>query len=98
MASLGGLLAHIVIATIVGGIVAYFTDLRWITASLWSSAAAFIIGTVAVYEDALPGGFDNEEGSETLEEVRGGRGLWFWTYSLAIALALFVAGFWFQWR
>lgn len=54
----------IAICTSVGGLIAYFTTAKWLAATLWVFAALFANGTIAVIEDARPGGFDNPDGLE----------------------------------
>ena len=81
--------AHIAICVVVGGLVAAFTPAKWFAASLWVSAAMFINGSLAMVEDARPGGFDNPDGSQTPE---------FAFQSLAITVALAALGFYFQFK
>ena len=84
---------HIAVAIVVGGVIAYFTDAKWLAASFWVSAAMYINGSLAVYEDALPGGFDNPNGDDTPAFTRGFGAARFWLSALAVALALATAGY-----
>ena len=85
-------LAHVAIALIVGGMFSYFTNAKWIAASFWVSAALFINGSLAYVEDARPGGFDNPEGTETPEYVKGWGATKFALSSFAKFVGLIVAG------
>ena len=58
------LAAHAIVALFVGAAISYFTDAKWLAASLWVSAAMFINGSIATLEDARPGGFNNPDGTE----------------------------------
>lgn len=62
---------HVAVCAIVGGLVAAFTPAKWLAASLWISAAMYINGSLAYVEDALPGGFDNPDGSATPSFAKG---------------------------
>ena len=86
---------HVTICLCVGGIVSYFSPARWLAASFWVSASLFFNGSLASYEDALPGGFDNPDGSnQTATATTSGLGaLRFWLQSLAITTVLAAAGF-----
>lgn len=55
---------NIAICTAIGGLIAYFSSAKWLSAALWVFAALFANGTIAVIEDARPGGFDNPDGLE----------------------------------
>jgi len=83
---------HIVIALLVGGAIAYFTDAKWLAASLWVSAAMFINGSIATVEDARPGGFNNPDGTDTPDFAKGRGATKFALSSLAIFVGLVVAG------
>jgi hypothetical protein len=84
--------AHIGIAILVGGIVSYFTDINWIAASFWVSASMFLNGSLAFYEDARPGGFENPDGTDTPDFAKGPGARKFWAISLAVTAGLFIAG------
>jgi hypothetical protein len=84
---------HIAVAAVIGALVAMFTPARWLAASLWVSAAMFINGSLAVVEDARPGGFDNPDGSETPPFAKSPAATRFALQSLAITLALAGLGF-----
>lgn len=84
---------HIAVAAAIGALIAAFTPAKWLAASLWVSAAMFINGSVAVVEDARPGGFDNPHGSEALPVAKGASGTRFALQSVAITVALAALGF-----
>lgn len=84
---------HLAIALAVGGTIAYFTDAKWLAASIWVSAAMYINGSLANVEDALPGGFDNPDGTDTPDFARGRRATKYALSSFAIFISLVVAGF-----
>ncbi len=87
------LVAHIVIAALVGGAIAYFTDAKWLAAAFWVSAAMFINGSLATAEDARPGGFNNPDGTDTPDLAKGWGATKYALSSLAIFVSLIVAGF-----
>ena len=78
---------HVLICVLAGALVAALTDVHWLAASFWCSAALFITGSIAYIEDSIPGGFDNPEGTE--ESL----GYWFLLKSIGIALVLALLGF-----
>ena len=55
---------HIVAAVVIGAIIAALSPAKWLAASLWVSAVMVLNGSLAVLEDARPGGFDDPRGSE----------------------------------
>jgi len=83
---------HIGIALVIGGVVSSFTDLHWLAASFWVSAAMFLNGSVAFYEDGLPGGFDNPDGGKNHEFVRGKKLVVYAAQSIAVTLVLISIG------
>lgn len=87
------LAAHIVVALLVGGAIAYFTDAKWLAASFWVSAAMFINGSIASVEDARPGGFNNPDGTDTPDFAKGWGATKYAISSLAIFAGLVAAGF-----
>jgi len=87
------LAAHIVVALLVGGATAYFTDAKWLAASFWVSAAMFINGSIASVEDARPGGFNNPDGTDTPDFAKGWGATKYALSSLAIFAGLVAAGF-----
>jgi hypothetical protein len=87
---------HVAVCAAVGGVLAAFTPARWIAASLWISAAMFINGSLAILEDARPGGFDNPDGSETPSYAKGWGATRFALQSLVIAVAIAGLGLWVQ--
>jgi len=91
--SLKALVGHIAIALTIGGVVAYFTDTKWLAASFWVSAAMYINGSLAVYEDLLPGGFENPDGAYTSPQTQGAGAAKYWLSSLAVTVALAAVGF-----
>ncbi len=90
------LAAHIAIALLVGGVIANFTDAKWLAASFWVSAAMFINGSLATVEDARPGGFNNSDGTDTPDLAKGWGATKYALSSFAIFVGLVVAGFVFQ--
>ena len=87
------LAVHVTIALIVGAAISYFTDAKWLAASLWVSAAMFINGSLANVEDARPGGFNNPEGTDTPDIAKGWGATKYALSSLAIFAGLVAAGF-----
>jgi len=87
---------HIVICLSIGALVAAFTEVRWVAASLWTSAGLFINGSIAIWEDAMPGGFDNPDGTETPDFVEGRGAVVFWLHSIGITAGLVILGLCFQ--
>ena len=87
---------NLAVCTVVGGLVAAFTPAKWLAASLWVFAALFINGSLAFFEDALPGGFDNPDGSNTPPFVKGVGAARFWLQSLAVTAAALALGFYIQ--
>lgn len=87
---------HIAVCVVVGGLVAAFTPAKWLAASLWVSAAMFISGSLAMVEDARPGGFDNPDGSNTPGFAKGIGAPKFALQSLAITAVLAALGYYFQ--
>ena len=85
-------LVHFGICATIAIPVAYFTDVKWLAAVFFASAILFLNGTVAVYEDVLPGGFDNPHGKETPVFTRGAGTIRFWLSSLAITATLALIG------
>lgn len=92
------LAAHVAIALVVGAAIAYFSDAKWLAASFWVSAAMFINGSIATVEDARPGGFYNPDGTDTPDFARGWGATRYALTSVAIFVALLVAGFVVQWQ
>ena len=83
---------HISICLFIGGIIAFFTNAKWFAASFWVSAGLYINGSLAYYEDALPGGFENPDGKETPEYAKGFGAFKFWFCSIAMAIVLALIG------
>ena len=84
---------HVSICLVVGGIISYFSSARWLAASFWVSASLSLNGSLAFYEDALPGGFDNPDGSNPAAITGGFGALRFWAKALAVAITLAAIGF-----
>ncbi|CAA0103297.1 Uncharacterised protein [Halioglobus japonicus] len=84
---------HIGICIIIGGVVAYFTPAKWIAASFWVSAALYINGSLAFYEDAIPGGFDNPNGTDTPGFAKGVGASKYAVSSLVVTIVLATNGF-----
>lgn len=77
-----------------GGLLAYFTEVKWLAASFFIFAALFINGSIAEYEDARPRGFDNPDGLDTPQWVQGIGALRYWLTSLGVtAFAIFLGAF-----
>lgn len=87
---------HIAACLLVGGAIASFTPAKWLAASLWVSAALFINGSLAIFEDAQPGGFDNPTGTETPAFASGAGAIKHWLQSFAISAAIAGAGLFIQ--
>ena len=87
---------HIAICVAIGGLVAAFTPAKWFAASLWVSSAMFINGSLAMVEDARPGGFDNPDGSEAPKFPKGIGATNFALQSLGITVALAGLGLYVQ--
>ena len=90
------LIWHIGISLIVGGVISYFTDAKWLAAAFWVSAAMYINGSIAYVEDGLPGGFDNPDGTDTPGYSKGWGASKFAVSSLAITVVLVGIGFFIQ--
>jgi hypothetical protein len=89
---------HVVVCIVIGGLIAAFTPAKWLAASLWVSAAMYINGSIAVVEDAQPGGFDNPDGAATSPLTKGWSSTWFALRSLAVTIALAALGLYVQFR
>ena len=87
---------HVVVAVTIGGLIATFSPAKWLAASLWVSAAMFINGSIAMVEDARPGGFNNPDGSDTPSIAKGLGATKFALQSLAITAVLAGLGFFVQ--
>jgi hypothetical protein len=87
---------HVVVCAAVGGAIAAFTPAKWLAASLWVSAAMYINGSLAYAEDAVPGGFDNPDGSTPPTYAKGRGATKFALQSLLVTLGLAGLGFWVQ--
>ena len=78
--------------------VAYFTSAKVLSTAFFIWAAIFLNASVATWEDALPGGFDNPDGPMP-DELKGKCGAKLWLASLggtvtiaAIGVGLFTQG------
>ncbi len=89
---------HVAVCVVVGGVVAAFTPAKWLAAALWVSAVMFINGSFARVEDALPGGFDDPDGSETPSFAKGVGAAKYAFQSLAITAGLAALGLYIQFR
>jgi len=87
---------HIVISLIIGGVVSYYSEAKWLAAAFWVSAAMYINGSIAYAEDARPGGFDNPDGKTPSNLTKGWGASKFALSSLGITIALVVIGYFFQ--
>ena len=89
---------HVSICIVVGGLVAAFTPAKWLSVSLWVSASMFVNGSIAMIEDARPGGFDNPDGSETPAFAKGIGAAKFTLQALIITSVLVGLGLYIQFR
>jgi hypothetical protein len=87
---------HVAVCLVIGAALAAFTPAKWLAASLWVSAALFINGSFARVEDALPGGFDNPDGSATPPFARGLGATKYAVLSFVISAGLAALGFYVQ--
>jgi hypothetical protein len=83
---------HVGVAIVFGGIFSYFTDVKWLAASLLVSAAMFLNGSLGFWEDARPDGFENPNGTDTPDFARPPGAMKYWISSLAVTAALVTAG------
>lgn len=83
---------HIFLCVILGIFISYFTDVNWLAASFWVSASLFVNGSFAIYEDALPGCFENPDGSETPQFAKWKGAIWYWLKSITIVVILIGMG------
>ncbi len=90
------LMWHIGICLVIGSVISYFTSATWLAASFWVSAALFINGSIAYVEDSQTGGFDNPDGTDTPEFVKGWSATKFAISSFLITICLVMVGFLFQ--
>jgi hypothetical protein len=86
------LLVHIIICLVIGGVISSFTSAKWIAAAFWISAALNINGSLAIYEDELPGGFNNPDGKNTSEITEGIGVFKFWLKEIVFSLGLAAIG------
>jgi hypothetical protein len=56
----------------------------------------YLNGSLATVEDALPGGFDNPDGSATSSVTNGPAASWYAIKSLAVVIVLASTGFYIQ--
>ena len=87
---------NITVCLAIGGIASAFTPARWLAASLWVFAALFINGTLAFYEDAQPGGFENPDGTTTPVFAKGRGAARFWLQSILVSLGAVALGLYVQ--
>jgi hypothetical protein len=87
---------NVVICITLGGLIAALTPAKWIAASLWVFAALFINGSIAFWEDARPGGFENPDGTHTPAFAKGVGAVKFWAVSLLISLGAIAMGLYVQ--
>ena len=83
---------HITVCAVVGGILAEFTQVKWLAGAFWVSAAMFVNGSLAFAEDARPGGFDNPDGLNTSSFGKGWGATRFALWSVAVTAFLVAAG------
>ena len=83
---------HVAVSLALGGIISGVSPAKWVAATFWASALLFLLGSLAVFEDSLPGGFDNPDSSEGAPIVNGVGAFYFWTKSLAVCALLVTVG------
>jgi hypothetical protein len=89
---------NVAVCTIVGALTAAFTSAKWLAASLWVFAALFLNGSLALFEDAQPGGFDNPNEESTPSVAKGAGAARFWAQSLAVSVGAAALGLYVQFR
>ncbi len=89
---------HAFVCAALGVAIAAVTPMEWLAAALFISAALQINGALAVYEDALPGGFDNPDGKHTPDFTRGIGAAKYWAKAIAMAGSFAALGLWLQLR
>ena len=89
-------LINLTACLVAGGVLSYFTALKWLVGSLFVFAVLFINGSLAFYEDARPGGFDNPDGTDTPEFAKGAGAVRYWTVSLGVTILAVMAGIFIQ--
>lgn len=80
------------ICVIAGGIFSYFTELKWLAGTLFVFSAIFINGSIAVYEDAKPGGFENPDGTDAPTFTKGMGAVRYWAISIGVSVLAVIAG------
>ena len=85
-------LINITVCLVIGGVLSYFTGIKWLTASLFVFASLFINGSIATYEDARPGGFDNPDGTNTPDFAKGAGAVRYWLVSFGVTALAILAG------
>jgi len=91
-------LIHGVVCSTLGATIAAVTPMIWFAAALLVSAALQINGALAVYEDALSGGFDNPDGKDRPDFTRGVGAAKYWAKTIARAGSFAALGIWLQFR
>ena len=89
-------LINLIVCIAVGGLLSAFTQAKWLAAGLWVFSALAINGSIAQYEDARSGGFENPDGSLTPEFAKGLGAVRFWLSSIAVCLGAFALGLYVQ--
>ena len=72
------------------------TPMNWLAAALFGSAVLQLNGALAVYEDAIPGGFKNPDGTDTPAFTQRLSAAWYWMKALGLAGAFAALGLWLQ--
>jgi hypothetical protein len=90
------LVIHILVCIGIAGILAYFTELKWLAGAFLVSAVLFINGSIAYVEDGKPGGFDNPDGNETPEYAEGTGATLFAVKSFCVFVILLSIGLYIQ--
>jgi hypothetical protein len=85
-------LINLSICLIGGGIFSYFTELKWLAGALFIFSALFINGSIAVYEDARPGGFENPDATDTPAFARGMSAVRYWVAATGVSALAVIAG------
>ena len=86
-------LINLIFCFVLGGVLSYFTAIKWLAASLFVFATLFINGSIAFYEDARPGGFDNPDGTATPDFAKGVGAVRYWLFSFGVTALATIAGF-----
>jgi hypothetical protein len=89
--SLKPALASIFLSAAVAFLISHFFGYYFFSSMLFVMAGLFVNGTIALWEDDMPGGFGNPDGAAPENMKRWGK-LRFWVLSAIITAALIGAG------